>query len=150
MKVELDTETALDTVLIVDDDLMARDTLAAILSDTYYVDTADSTDQALRLLARGRYAVLISDYEMPGGSGLELLKRLEDTHPDVIAILLTAHADKRDVREADRARRVFAVLKKPYDPQDLIRSLRLAMATARMRRLCSSSSGKYKNLGKQL
>lgn len=150
MNVATDPDTALDTVLIVDDDLIARDTLAAILSDAYCVDTAGSSEQALRLLERGRYAVLISDYEMPGGSGLELLQRLEDTYPDIIAILLTAHADKRDVREADRARRVFAVLKKPYDPQDLIRSLRLAMATARMRQLSSSSICKYKNLGKQL
>ena len=50
-------------------------------------------------------------------------------------------------RVADRQRRVFAVLTKPYDPQDLLRSLRLAMATARMRNVSSVSSPKV--FGKQ-
>jgi DNA-binding NtrC family response regulator len=147
MRAASDYAPAMDRILVVDDDAAARAVLLGLLTEIYDVDAASGADEAMRLLRKAQYQVVISDYEMPGGSGLELLKTVAMTYPNVIGVLLTGHAEKREVREADRERRVFAVLNKPYDPEDLLRSVRLAIATAHMRQV--SSSGKHRVIGMQ-
>lgn len=151
MKTATDIASITDRVLIVDDDFVARDILVAIVSSAYCVSSAGSADEAMGCLSDDCYSVVISDYEMPGGSGLELIRRLELVHPNVITILLTGHADKREVRDADRARRVFAVLHKPCQPSELLRSLRLAVATSHMRQVGNAGApAKRRAMGDRL
>lgn len=120
-------------VLIVDDDPVARETLAAILGEYYEVDLVHDAREATERLSARAYHVLITDYQMPGMSGLELLNVVSLHYPTMVGILLTAHSSKREVREADHERKIFAVLTKPCDPEGLVRTTKLAVATARMR-----------------
>ena len=121
-------------VLVVDDEAGARESAAAVLSDTCFVETCPHAGAALALLERESFEVLVVDYEMPMMSGTELLRRLAIRHPTIVGILVTGHADLPEVRRARRDREVFLVLLKPYDPAELIRWVGMAGRTARLRR----------------
>ncbi len=78
-------------VLIVDDDKNTREGLQRALRPRYDVRLAESAARAMEALADGAVDVMLSDLRMPGMDGLELLKRVQAHHPDVICILLTAY-----------------------------------------------------------
>ena len=101
-------------VLIVEDDSAARTTLQAIVSEFYEVEVVEDAEQAERALMRSDIQVLITDYEMPGRSGVDLITMVFERYPMIVPILLTGHTTKREVRQADKDRNVFAVLAKPF------------------------------------
>jgi CheY-like chemotaxis protein len=108
-------------VLVVDDEADARDLFGSILRGAgAEVDLADSADEAIEILAARPARVLLSDIEMPGRDGYELLEtaRAGSRHP-FAAIAVTAYA-----RDVDRRRAIDAGfdlhLPKPVEPDDLI------------------------------
>lgn len=77
-------------ILLAEDQAMIRGALAALLSmeDNFQIDQAQDGDEALALLKQGQYDLLLTDIEMPGRSGLELAKWLQeqDTHTKTVII----------------------------------------------------------------
>ena len=119
-------------VLVVDDEADARDLFGSILRGAgAEVDLADSAGRAIDILVARPPRVLVSDIEMPGRDGYELLEtaraRAGSSHP-FAAIAVTAYA-----RDVDRQRAIEAGfdlhLPKPVEPGDLITAIAsLAMA----------------------
>ena len=113
-------------VLVVDDDLNARELLVAVLDSAgAEVRAAASTEDALMILEGWTPDVLMSDIEMPGEDGYELMRRvraLSGLRGRVAAVALTAHA-----RPEDRARALEAGfqwhLAKPIDPAELVAAI---------------------------
>ncbi|MEO7414027.1 MAG: sigma-54 dependent transcriptional regulator [Opitutaceae bacterium] len=113
-------------ILIVDDDRSQRSLLETFLhAQGYLTHSAASGEAALQLLLEEKFSMLISDVRMPGMSGLEMLRRVRQKHPDLPVLLVTAFAD---IRSAVTAMRDGAVnyLAKPIDLDELISSVRKA------------------------
>ena len=71
-----------DRVLVVDDERSVRETLVAQLGTMgARVDSAGNVPEALRLVSMNKYDALIVDIRMPGSSGLDLHRELQETHP---------------------------------------------------------------------
>jgi signal transduction histidine kinase len=111
-------------VLFVDDNADARELVATILTaHGARVTTSDSTDASLAALERERPDVLISDIEMPGGDGYQMIRALrlreEATDGRIPAIALTG-----TTRAEDRIRMLSAGFQlhvpKPVDPAELV------------------------------
>jgi CheY-like chemotaxis protein len=111
-------------VLFIDDNADARDLVATMLRDRgASVRTCESMDVAFEALRRERPDVLISDIEMPGGDGYEMIRALrvrdEDTDAPIPAIALTG-----TTRVEDRIRMLAAGFQihvpKPVDPDELV------------------------------
>jgi len=80
-------------ILVVDDERSMREFLEICFRrEGYDVATAADVDSALALLEADDYDVVISDLQMPGRSGLELLHAVRDTSPETAVILITAFA----------------------------------------------------------
>jgi CheY-like chemotaxis protein len=122
-------------ILIVDDEPAALLTLQAVLEEFHDVEAVANAVQAEAVLAKSNIQILLTDYEMPGRSGMDLINLVFEKYPHIVPILLTGHTAKREVRLADKDRNIFAVLSKPYEPAELLRSLRLAAVTANLRNL---------------
>lgn len=75
-------------ILIVDDDSITRQTLSMALEDDYSTVTAGDGSEALAILGREEIDVVLSDLDMPGMNGIELLERINfiDTPPPLIFI----------------------------------------------------------------
>ncbi|MFP3983083.1 MAG: sigma-54-dependent transcriptional regulator [Desulfurivibrionaceae bacterium] len=76
-------------VLVVDDDKMTRDTLSMGLSDTYNTISARNGSEALSILTENDIDLVLSDLDMPGMSGIELLKEIKGMDSKLPVIFIT-------------------------------------------------------------
>ncbi|HSB42971.1 MAG TPA: sigma-54 dependent transcriptional regulator [Methylomirabilota bacterium] len=117
-------ETA--TVLIVDDEPRVLDALEAVLAAEFRVLRAEGGEQALRLLPGADVAVIVTDYRMPGMTGVELLRRSQDVAPEAVRIVLTAYTDVDSLMDAINTGRIYHFVAKPWDPNELLVIVRRA------------------------
>ncbi|MGE5183910.1 MAG: response regulator, partial [Acidobacteriota bacterium] len=77
--------------------------------------------------AAGPVDVIVSDIDMPGTNGLELVARIRCEHPEIVRLLLTGDASLEAALEAINLGEVHRFLTKPWDKDDLRRTLRDAI-----------------------
>ena len=122
------------TVLIVDDEPRVLDSLEAVLAAEFRVLRAGGGDAALEILAHDDVAVVVTDYRMPGMTGVELLRRSLDVAPDAMRIVLTAYTDVDSVMDAINTGHVYHFIAKPWDPNELTVIVRRATERHRLHR----------------
>jgi DNA-binding response OmpR family regulator len=111
-------------ILIVDDEEIARESLKQILTlEGYSVLVAENGLRALAILAQGEISLMILDLKMDGMSGMDVLERIQEISPFTKVIIATAHASVETAVQALRYR-VFEYLIKPFDPAELVDSVR--------------------------
>ena len=108
------------TVLVVDDEPRVLDALEAILAAEFRVLRAENGEQALRRLTEADVAVIVTDYRMPGMSGVELLRRSQEISPAAVRIVLTAYTDVDSLMDAINTGRIYHFVPKPWDPNELL------------------------------
>src|SRR5204863_1663555 len=106
-------------ILIVDDEPVNLRTLSRLLRTNYNVVTAESGDEALKLLQQHNVALLISDQRMPGMTGIELMKSTVALRPQMVKILLTGYTDVDALIESINCGLVYRYLTKPWNNDDL-------------------------------
>jgi CheY-like chemotaxis protein len=115
----------LNRVLIVDDDEAGRRALSLCLASSGYEPTEASDGiEALNRLQTGTYALMITDYRMPGLNGLELLHIVKRTWS--IPVLLVS-GDLSEGEELVAMSSDASVLRKPFDTATLIPMVKLAL-----------------------
>ncbi len=115
------------SVLIVEDEAIVRESLRDWLSDYYQIVTAETGEQALELIARQDFDIVLLDVRLPGMSGMRVLRHLKETRPGVDVIVVTAYPS---VPLAVEAMKLGAVdyLVKPVVPNDLERLMKEILA----------------------
>lgn len=105
------------SILLVDDHRIFLEGLKNLIQDPFVVkETAASGKEALELIKTSEFDLLISDYEMPGINGYELVKAVRLAQPEMKIIVLSMHDDPSVVRELLRAGVMGYILKKnTYD-----------------------------------
>jgi CheY-like chemotaxis protein len=103
-------------VLLVDDDPLIRTGTLAMLEDLgHVVVEASSAAQAFDILSSGEvFDLVVTDFAMPGATGLELTERIEARWPGLPILLVTGYADLAESEFGGRAR-----LSKPYGQDQL-------------------------------
>ncbi len=76
-------------LLVVDDEESVRGLFADYLGETYTCETAGDAQEALELLSSRAFALVISDMQMPGLSGIELLRKITEYYPDTAVIMVS-------------------------------------------------------------
>ncbi|MGH7943003.1 MAG: sigma-54-dependent transcriptional regulator [Limisphaerales bacterium] len=113
----------LPPVLVVDDERNMRRSLENVLSDEgYAAHVAESAEEALGLLSREEFFMVITDARLGGMSGYELLKKIHAGKPDLPVLMLTAYATPRLAVEAIRAGAID-YLSKPFAPEELLHAI---------------------------
>jgi two-component system nitrate/nitrite response regulator NarP len=111
-------------ILLADDHPMIRTALEVLLRDSDYdlVGMAGSTQEALADVEQLRPDILLLDLQMPGGGGMEVLRRLVAERSEIRVILLTAAIDDSALMEA-KALKVRGIVLKNSDPAYLLECL---------------------------
>lgn len=115
------------TVHVIDDDQAVRDSLAFLLAAAgLEVHTHDSAEAFLDVLEGITSGCVVTDVRMPQMSGLELLQRVRQSHPDMPVIVITGHGDVPLAVEAMKAGAVD-FLEKPFDDEALLSAVETAL-----------------------
>lgn len=122
-------------ILVVDDEEIVLVALRETLRQQgYAVSTSQNAVQALELLQRAEYAVVLTDQQMPMLTGLEFLSQVKKLQPAATRILITAVLNLTTVIDAINKAEVFRFVLKPWHREELLSTL--AQAVERHRLLC--------------
>lgn len=114
-------------ILIADDHAIVREGLKQIVaeeSDMIVSGEAENAAGMMDLLNNNSYDIVILDINMPGKSGLEALKDLKTTFPDLPVLILSMYSEDQYGLRAIRAG-AAGYLKKVSAPEELVRAIRL-------------------------
>lgn len=106
------------TILIVDDEQTVLESFRIILKDNYRVLTANGGEKAFKVLDDELPDLMILDLKMPGMSGLEVLRKVSQSFPDLPVIIVTATKDIKSVIEAMKLGATEYVAK-PFDVDEI-------------------------------
>jgi len=146
------------TLLVVDDDDNVRRALRRVLRRTQcrVVDAPDAQG-ALALLEREPVQVVVSDYRMPGLSGVEFLKVVKERWPRIQRVLLTGQADSTAIEEAVNRSEIFRFIWKPWDDAHLLITIQSAIdqfwlleENARLQAIVSERNAELEKLNRDL
>jgi len=113
----------LPPVLVVDDEKNMRLSLKTVLTDERYaVRAVESAEEALELLAREDFLMVITDARLGGMSGYEFLAKSHVQWPDLPVLMITAYATPKLAVEAIQAGAID-YLAKPFAPEELLHAV---------------------------
>ena len=125
-------------MLVVDDEKNMRLSLKTVLADERYgVRTVESAEEALELLAREEFFMVITDARLGGMSGYEFLSKARARWPDMPMLMITAYATPKLAVEAIQAGAID-YLAKPFAPEELLHAV--ARCAERFRLLRENAS----------
>jgi DNA-binding NtrC family response regulator len=136
----------LPPVLVVDDEKNMRASLKTVLSDEgYAVRAVESAEEALEVLGREDFFMVLTDARLGGMTGYEFLAKARAQWPDLPILMLTAYATPKLAVEAIKAGAID-YLPKPFAPEELLHAVagcveryRLLQENARLRARASET-----------
>lgn len=132
------------SVLCVDDEANILSALRRMLAlEGFQVVTAESGALALELMEKDTFHVLLTDLQMPGMNGVQLLEKVREKWPDTMRLLLTGTADINSAVAAINQGEIYRYLTKPWIDAELVGVIKSAielgeLAKARQARLRAS------------
>ena len=112
-------------LLIVDDEKNILKSLKRLLIDIdCKIFKAESGEEGLELFEDNKFQVVISDYRMPGMTGVEFLSKVKEKYPDTIRIVLSGFADTGAIVEAINMGNIYKFIPKPWDDQNLLTTVK--------------------------
>ena len=120
-------------ILAVDDQRYFRELIEGLLEDEgYSVRTCASGEEALHILEREDFDIVVTDLVMPGIDGAELVRRVKERLPEQDVVMVTGVVDVKTAVEAMKLGATDYILK-PFDRGALTDSLEKILATGRLR-----------------
>src|SRR5664280_3168997 len=118
-------------LLIVDDELSVRDSLAKWFTEEgYEVATAENANEALTRVAEQTFDLALVDIKMRGTDGIELQRRLHEIYPDMLVIIMTGYASVETAIAALK-NGAYDYVNKPLDPDEIGHLIAKAMSHRR-------------------
>lgn len=107
------------SILIVDDEKDNLKALQRLLKKDFEVSIAESAFEALKLVQKNNYPVILSDQRMPEMTGVEFFEKAKSLSPLSSRVLLTGYTDLDSVIDAINRGNVYRYISKPWDPEEL-------------------------------
>ncbi|MFC1699231.1 HD domain-containing phosphohydrolase [Candidatus Omnitrophota bacterium] len=122
-----------DRILVIDDELVICTLLSDVLKDRGYdVEYCQSPTEGLKLIAGGKFDVVIMDLKMPEIEGTELLREIKlKEDPDAVVIVITGHGTLESAQHALRLG-AYDYITKPFKPDRIYFTVRRAVASRKL------------------
>ncbi len=126
-------ETRIDegdiSVLIADDEIMIREPLTkALTAEGYQVDSAVDGAECLDKLNKSFFDVILLDLRMPEKDGLEVLETIKAGAPPAPQVIVITGISNKNELDAAKDAGAFACIKKPFDINELLSSIKSAIS----------------------
>ena len=144
-----------ERILIIDDDAAIRDACFQVLTRSgYEAELASTPEEALELISKFEFDVILLDLKMPGMNGLDLLKHIKEDDPHAEVVIITAYGTVQNAVEAMKGG-ASDFLQKPFNPEELrlavkkaLERRRLTMENLYLRRALAEREGQVVIVGK--
>lgn len=123
----------IEKILIVEDELNLRKLLSLLLQKYYHVIAVDNGEDAIVLIQQQSFDLILLDNRLPQMTGLEMLKIVKRSYPDLFIILMTAYADVETAVEALQSG-AFDYVVKPFDLNQLKILIKRTLALSRAKK----------------
>jgi DNA-binding NtrC family response regulator len=120
-------------ILVVDDERGPRESLKTIFEPKHRVSLAATAEEALVLLGRQRFDLVLLDVILPGKDGIALLADIREIQPDLPVVMVSASTAVRPVVQAMREG-AFDYVAKPFDVSEILHAAARAMEGTALRR----------------
>jgi DNA-binding NtrC family response regulator len=115
-----DSDDADDTrILLIDDEPAVRQLFALILEDNFQLTAAEDGEQGLKLFKEKPFPLVVTDKNLPGIDGHEVLRAIKRLRPDTDVVMITGYASKESAIEAVNTG-ATAYLEKPFTNVDMV------------------------------
>jgi DNA-binding NtrC family response regulator len=122
-------------LLLIEDDEWIRDSLKLFFeSEGCHIVTVESAEAGLDVVKQRNFDIIITDYRLPGLSGIDFVERLSADQKGALTLLITAYRSKEVMSKAHSAG-VHETIFKPFNSEDIKRSLKRLLKTRNHRRV---------------
>jgi len=119
-------------ILVVDDEEPVRDLFNDLLTkEKCAVRTASTGEEALEIVAKESFDVVLLDIKLPGMSGLEALKKIKDIRPELVVIMITGFGYDEDLIAKSKEYGCSGYIGKNMPISQIMSSFRLFVKTAK-------------------
>jgi DNA-binding NtrC family response regulator len=120
-------------IFIIDDEESIRDSCSQVLvKEGYSVDTSSDGREAVNILNNSEFDVILLDLKLPGVPGIEILKKIKNSNPEVPVIIITGFASIESAVNTIK-QGAFDYLAKPFSPEELRTIVKKALDTMKSR-----------------
>jgi len=126
--------TNLPIILVVDDEKQSQEALRRVLSDEFHVLTASTAEEAEGLLEHEMVNAILCDQRMPGTQGVDFLKTVRARWPDPVRMIISGYSEAEDIIAGVNEAGIFQYITKPWEPEELVRTLHGALDLYRLQR----------------
>jgi len=109
-------------ILVVEDERIVLESCKRVLGDRFDVSLAKSADDALELMSKEIFSLILVDIKMPGKDGMTLLRQMKDKWPDIPVIVMSGYVTS-ETMEAVAKTDATKFLAKPFTPDELVKAL---------------------------
>ncbi|MFD1343863.1 sigma-54-dependent transcriptional regulator [Litorisediminicola beolgyonensis] len=139
---------ALPTILLVDDETHALAAMRMALEDDFECLTAETADEATRLMEENFVHAIFCDHRMPGKTGVEFLSEVRDRWPETVRIIITGYTETNDMIAAINDAGIYQLITKPWHPDQLMMAAKNAAQLFRLSREHDRLSLEMRFMGK--
>ncbi len=106
-------------LMLVDDDEWIRDSMRIFFeNEGCNLVTAETAEEALKIIKKHHFDIIIADFRLPGISGIKLFEYVRDSNQGLIKILITAYMDKKVASDAKKAG-IDDLIEKPFTSETI-------------------------------
>lgn len=118
----------MNKILLVDDEQSVLNALRREMKDLFEIETFSNPSEALERCKNTPFDLVIADYKMPEMTGLEFLKKFGQLQPDAARLVLSGEADIDALIRTINETHIYRFLAKPWNKEELLSSIRHALA----------------------
>ena len=113
-------------ILIIDDEPIVRDLIKEVLSGTYICKTADSAEQALKILREHKFELVLTDINLGGMSGIDMIPHVHAVSPDTVVMMISGEGRIESAIGAMR-KGAFDYISKPLELEHIELAVKRAL-----------------------
>lgn len=134
------------TILYVDDEQANLNAIKSLFRKKFNIITANSAQEGLEILEHEAIHLIVADQRMPQMTGVQFLKKVKETRPDIKSILLTAYHDDAIIKEAVNDAGIFWYMNKPFENEKLELVIKKGLESYHDHELIKKSEEKFRGV----
>ncbi|GBD99697.1 transcriptional regulatory protein ZraR [bacterium BMS3Abin07] len=113
-------------ILVIDDEAIVRVSCQRVLTpEGYDVIVTSKGSDAIEILEKDKFDLVLTDLKMPDMDGLEVLKKIKSRWPDMIVIIITGYSTISTAVQAIKLG-AYEYIEKPFTPEDILTTVNKA------------------------